>query len=223
MCNIKYSFIKKSGINTVFKDGKIVKTKPWLGDIFAFSYDKIMEKSVLPKKLNTPIVDHENYLKMLYGDIHSKEILELACGSGNLSRLISNDNKYAGLDISRGLLKRAVKNFKKAGFVESKFYQCGVNELPFEDNSYDIVITNLSLNFFPELEKTVSEIKRVLRKNGLVICSVPVPEKNENKTVIHGKLFSAQELKSIFENAEFKFEDLNHYNGAVYYFKAYSL
>lgn len=51
--------IRKNNIYYVLDDkAKIKKFKPWLGDIFAFLYDRIMQKSVFPKKFNGYIEKH---------------------------------------------------------------------------------------------------------------------------------------------------------------------
>jgi len=59
-----------------------------------------------------------------------------------------------------------------------------------------------------------------LKKNGKIICSVPVPERNKKQNVIRGKLFSENELREKFNKNGFIFETLNFKNGAILYFKA---
>ena len=45
--------------------------------------------------------------------VHEKRVLELSTGSGGAVNFLSNDNQYAGADISPGLLRKAVKKFFK--------------------------------------------------------------------------------------------------------------
>ena len=213
---IKYKY----DIYSLKKDGKELKYKPWLGDIFSSSYDFFMKKTVFPKKLNASIDKNKEFLEYKLGNIHNKNILELATGSGNLSEILPNDNRYIGLDISKGLLKIANERFLEKGFKNLRFYVCGVKQLPFKDNIFDICICNLSLNFFEELKPLINELKRVLKKKGFFFCSVPVPERKKEKSKIRGKLRSEKRLKELFEKNGFSFKSYKFHNGAILYFKA---
>ena len=212
--------IEQKGINYLIKNGSKLKFKPCLGEMFSFLYDFIMLRSVFPKKLEASIEKHTLFLKNEYMNIHNCKVLELATGSGNLSEILPCDNRYTGLDISRGLLKIAHKKFTKKDFKNFKLFLCNSEELPFENMYYDICICNLSLNFFTDLESVAREIKRVLKKQGIFICSVPVPERKKNQYNIRGKLYSESELKGIFEKNGFLFIPFDFNNGSLLYFKA---
>ncbi len=83
-----------------------------------------------------------------------------------------------------------------------------------------LLICNLSLNFFGDLNRVIEEIKRVLRNRGAFICSIPVPERNLKGSTIHGKLFSENQLKELFAMNGFRFTAYNLKNGALLYFRA---
>ena len=212
--------ITRKGISYIISNGKIISYTPWLGDLFSFLYDSIMKKSVFPKKFEASLDKHNQFLINELKRLKNKNILELATGSGNLSEFLSNDNKYSGIDISNGLLKVAYKKFRKKSFSDFRLYLCSADNIPFEDNSFDICICNLSLNFFNDVKTVINEIKRVLKNNGTFICSVPVPERNKKKSTIRGKLYTEKELKNIFETMGFEFHSNNLINGTLFYFKA---
>ena len=220
MIKKEISIVKKRGISYQLSDGKILNQKPWLGDLLSFMYDKIMEKSIFPKKFNADIKKHEEILGNLYSSIQNCTVLELACGSGNLSSLLTRNNLYSGVDISPGLIKIALKKFKAAGFDHPEFYISDAVNLPFKDGLFDICICNLSLNFFPDTAAVAEEIKRILKTGGAFYCSVPVPERKPEKSIIRGTLPSAAELETVFNEAGFSFTKYNIINGAVFYFKA---
>mgnify|MGYP006281289625 FL=1 len=71
---------------------KVRKYKPWLGDMFSFLYDRIMGKSVFPKKFNGSIERHYEILKDALKEIRSKEVLEIATGSGSAVHFLNKDN-----------------------------------------------------------------------------------------------------------------------------------
>lgn len=210
----------KKGINYLYKDGKKLKAKPWLSDIFSYFYDTIMVKSVIPKKLDASLRKHREILQKEYSAIHKSRVLELACGSGNLSKFLPADNFYYGIDISKVLLKQAYKKFNEAGYQDINLYLCDAGVLPFTKSQFDVCICNLSLNFFADLNSVIQEIKRVMRRKSILFCNVPVPERNKKGNTIHGELFSEEELKNMFEENSFTFRSSPIENGAIIYFKA---
>lgn len=179
-----------------------------------------MTKSVFPKKFEASIEKHVQFLKDELTGVHDKSVLELATGSGNMSEALPGDNIYAGIDISEGLLKIAYRKFIKADFKNLELFLCGVEELPFQDKLFDICICNLSLNFFSNLTTVIQELRRILKNQGVFICSISVPERNQKQSVIRGNLYSENELKNIFEINGFNFTSYDFRNGALLYFKA---
>ncbi len=213
--------IQKNNLFFILDDkGKIKKFKPWLGDMFAFAYDRIMHKSIFPKKFKGNISKHFEILRKEYQLIQNNIILEIATGSGFSSKLLSTNNSYTGIDISVGLLKQAVRKFKAHRFTDAEFYVSTANELPFCDQFFDIVICDLSLNFLGDLDNFIKEIKRVMKAGSVFYCSVPIPEKKDPKVIIHGNLYSENELKTHFEKFNFIFNPRSIENGALLYFNA---
>lgn len=213
--------IKKQDLYYIAQsDNRINRFKPWLGDSFSFLYDFIMKRSIFPKKFGGDISKHYEILRQELQDVHGRCVLELATGSGSAVNFLANDNQYVGTDISSGLLKKAVKNFKAAGFQEAEFYVTGADDLPFNDNIFSVCLCILSLNFFNDVKKVFQEINRVLLPDGVFICSVPVPERNTLQSTIRGTLYSEAELARICQEHGFRFDRIPCQNGALLYFKA---
>jgi len=97
-------------------------------------------------------------------------VLDLACGTGTLTILIKNTQPQAaiiGIDGDAKILEIAKTKAKESG-VEIKFDKGMSFDLPYEDASFDRVVSSL---FFHHLTrenklKTLSEVKRVLKSNG---------------------------------------------------------
>ena len=213
--------IKKIGaIHFIIKDGKVQKHKPWLGDLFTFSYDFLMEKNVFPKKLTANMADHLKKNQDVLNGLREKNILELGTGSGSICSMIDPSNHYAGIDVSKGLLNKAGKRLTNMNFQDFSLFLASAEDLPFSDGLFDWIICNLSFNFFNDAQQVVNEIKRVLNRKGQFFCSVPIPERNTKKTQIHGVLRSKEELKSLFQANEFGFTEIPPHNGAIFYFMA---
>lgn len=213
--------IKKDKIFYILQEkGKIKKYKPWLGDIFSFLYDKIMEKSVFPKKFCGTLTKHHEFLKEEYKNIHNSNVLEIATGSGVTAYLLNNDNSYTGIDISSGLLSQAVRKFGEKNFPDAEFYICGASDLPFTDEFFDVVICDLSLNFLGDPEPFIRGLKRIMKNGASFYCSVPVPERKDSKAIIHGNLMTEREIQILFERFDFTFMPRSFKNGALLYFEA---
>jgi ubiquinone/menaquinone biosynthesis C-methylase UbiE len=221
----------KSNTQVILKNGlyyivdsnnRIIRFKPWLGDSFSFLYDLIMSNSVFPKKFGADIQKHVEILAQELAGVHGKRVLELATGSGSAVHFLNKDNQYTGTDISAGLLQQAASQFRKAGFSEPEFYVVSATDLPFENNTFDLCLCILSMNFFNDIEQVFREIRRVLVPEGVFVCSIPVPEKNRLQSTIHGILFSESEYALICEKYHFKYECIAGENGALLYFSAIS-
>jgi len=97
-------------------------------------------------------------------------VLDIGCGGGFdlfcAARMIANEGKVFGIDLSEEMIEKARKNLALAG-VSNVHTQVGHSErLPFEDDEFDVVISNGVLNLSPEKQRTYSEMWRVLRPGG---------------------------------------------------------
>jgi ubiquinone/menaquinone biosynthesis C-methylase UbiE len=97
--------------------------------------------------------------------------LDIGCGTGALSEAIFRNYKPAYLccvDPSAEFLEKA----KEKKSFKADFLTGSASDLPLADNSFDIVVSGLALNFFPDLTAALSEMKRVLKKNGIIAAYV---------------------------------------------------
>ena len=213
--------IKKKGLHYIVQSGnRLTRFRPWLGDRLSLFYDLIMSSSVLPKKLGADVQEHDEILAQALAGTHGKQVLELATGSGSAVHFLSSDNQYTGTDISPGLLKQAAKHFREAGFSEPEFYVRRAEDLPFENDVFDLCLCILSFNFFSDVEMVLQEVGRVLIPGGALVCSVPVPERNRAQSRIRGVLYSEAEWQEMCQEYGFRFERFPCQNGALLYFRA---
>lgn len=100
------------------------------------------------------------------------EVLEIGCGNGELWK--KNKNKLNELhltltDISDGMLEDAKEQLKELD--EITYVRCDAHQLPFEGESFDVVIANHVLFYLHDLNQALKEIKRVLKPRGTLYCS----------------------------------------------------
>jgi ubiquinone/menaquinone biosynthesis C-methylase UbiE len=104
----------------------------------------------------------------ILGNLTGKSVLDCGCGTGGLSAALSqNGAKVTAFDLSNGMLKVAQKR-ASSWKLEIPLVESAFENLPFKDNSFDFVVGTMILHH-TELEKAVSEIKRVLKKNGRIL------------------------------------------------------
>lgn len=97
--------------------------------------------------------------------------LDIGCGTGALSKAIYVNSKPSHLsciDPSPELLVRAKERISGG----ADFSVGSVSNIPKDSSMYDIVVSALALNFFPDLTTAFSEMKRVLKPNGTIAAYV---------------------------------------------------
>lgn len=98
-------------------------------------------------------------------------VLDLACGYGYASPLFIAKN-YVGGDVSFNAVKFAQSKYNERVF-DTHFVCLNACELPFSDNSFDGIVSIETIEHLPNIEIFLSECKRVLKKNGIFVCSSP--------------------------------------------------
>lgn len=99
-------------------------------------------------------------------------ILDVGCGTGVLLSLIAEQNKdisLNGIDFSEEMIKQATQLLdKKVNLI------CGdSDDLPWNDNNFDLIICTSSFHHYPEPYKVLNEMKRVLKPAGRLIIAEP--------------------------------------------------
>ncbi|MDY2730844.1 MAG: methyltransferase domain-containing protein, partial [Erysipelotrichaceae bacterium] len=100
-------------------------------------------------------------------------ILEIGSGNGKLWKInedrIDKSLKITVSDISSGMVNDARDNLRGIDNIEFKCFDC--LSIPFDDDSFDIVIANHVMFYVSDIDKALKEIKRVLKKEGVFYCS----------------------------------------------------
>lgn len=98
------------------------------------------------------------------------EVLEVAVGTGlNLSHY-SSDITLTGLDISGPMLDMARSKAKASG-REVTWVEGDAQDLPFDDSTFDSVVSTFAMCGFADYEKALAEIVRVVRPNGRILLA----------------------------------------------------
>lgn len=97
------------------------------------------------------------------------KVLELASGNGEFWEYINDDNLDITIsDISKGMINDAYKNIKNEKY---HFLVMDFDNIEYPDDYFDVVIINHGLFYSQNINKTIKEIKRVLKKGGILYSS----------------------------------------------------
>jgi SAM-dependent methyltransferase len=101
----------------------------------------------------------------------NKKWLDVGCGTGALSEAIEQNCKPKNLtcvDPSESFIEKVKQRISITG----DFRVSSVENLPFENKSFEIIVSGLALNFFPNLDSALSELKRVSKQHGVIAAYV---------------------------------------------------
>jgi SAM-dependent methyltransferase len=96
-----------------------------------------------------------------------KHVLDLGCRYGALTQAYLSGNDVVGLDIDRDALEEAAKLGIDTCWADAE------EPLPFESASFDVVVCGELLEHLRDPDGVVAEIRRVLRRGGTLVGSVP--------------------------------------------------
>jgi ubiquinone/menaquinone biosynthesis C-methylase UbiE len=113
-------------------------------------------------------------------DLQGKEVLDVGCGTGIISLLALQKGaaKVVCGDISNYMLEMGRAKADRQGYGAERitFRQLDAESLPFEDATFDFVMTGMTLGLLPNPEKAVTEMVRVLRPGGFLSVGAHGPE-----------------------------------------------
>jgi len=132
--------------------------------------------------------------------IEGKKVLDIACGSGYGSDLLAqNGASYViGADVAEKVINQNKELYDRENL---RFEFADAENLPFEDNFFDVVVSFETIEHLHEPENFLQGAKRVLKDNGLLIISTP------NKKITSP---FTKKPQNKFHIKEYKADDLHH-------------
>jgi len=143
----------------------------------------VKQQYAMANNLNTRISIHDKYStnKMGFGNWivsnyridKGASVLELGCGTGdmwkNRESLICSCSKIILSDFSEGMVATTKDNIGSYDNIEYKVLD--IQEIPYKDATFDIVIANMMLYHVPDIDKGLTEVRRVLKRGGRFYCA----------------------------------------------------
>jgi ubiquinone/menaquinone biosynthesis C-methylase UbiE len=120
--------------------------------------------SEVAKHIETVAEDFVNRLDIKPG----MKVLDVACGSGNLAVIAAQKGAtVTGVDIADNLVEAAKQRADKLG-LDIKFEQGDAEAMPYEDDTFDVVMTMFGAMFAPRPDVTAGELVRVCKPGGTI-------------------------------------------------------
>lgn len=195
---IKYTDISK--ISPDYTD-KMNKEYNWM----AKGYDAFMIIFPLWKK----------WIKRIIPYIKGKKILEVSFGSGYLmTQYASKNYEIYGIDYNEKMLEITTKKMKKIN-IKAELSQGNVEKIPYPDNTFDTIINTMAFTGYPNEEKAMSELKRVLKKDGsLLLVDFDYPNNRNRFGYMIVRLWEKfgdiiKDLNSLLMKYNFDYKDIS--------------
>ena len=150
---------------------------------------------VLPNDERTKFLFQEHTIRYLFASqfTTSKSVLDAACGSGYGSAILSKSGatKVVGIDNSSEAIEYCEKNYKKEN-LEFKKDNCEKITL---DTTFDVVVSFETIEHLKNQDNFLTEVKRVLKDDGIFIVSTPNTDTYPSDNPFHYKEFTESEFK----------------------------
>ena len=139
-------------------------------------------------------------------------ILDIGCGGGvNVKRFLQmTDNKVYGLDYSELSVERSSRlNQKAIDDGKCEIVNGSVSDLPFDDDSFDIVTAFESVYFWPDFVNDLKEVRRVLKDDGIIFIAneaLPIEDDRRQRDfcdLLDANIYSEDELDESLREAGF--------------------
>lgn len=113
-------------------------------------------------------------------------VLDVGCGAGFdlvvAAGLVGPEGRVCGIDVTPEMAEKARDSLARAGVAHGEVSIAGAEEIPYGDESFDLVISNGVLNLSPLKEKCFQEVYRVLKPGGRlqfadIVLKGDLPEK----------------------------------------------
>jgi len=143
--------------------------KDFIKDFYSTYHDQITNK-----RINSPYIIRRKTHEEIYNSIlkyitQGMQVLDAGCGEGDLSILMAKKGAIVkAIDISKPNVAAAKKRHDTSEYYRPQFQVADSENLPFDDNSFDYVVSNHVLEHLPNIEKGVEEIYRVVKRKAFI-------------------------------------------------------
>ncbi len=120
--------------------------------------------------------------------------------------MVGNEGRVVGVDFTDAQLTKATSLAESHGIDNVEFVEASIDDLPFEDGSFDVVISNGVVNLSPVKDRVFAEAARVLRPGGRlaiadIVSATPLKEKTRRNTELWAACIAGAIPKPVYLDA----------------------
>ena len=139
-----------------------------------------------------PVFSDSGVLKQIYRAVKPTKrmnLLDLGCGPGIVTAALAPDlREVVAYDLTPEMLDQARQRCAKAALKNIRFEVGRAEQLPFENESFDGVVTRLTIHHFLDPQPVMNEVVRVMRPEGRLVVADVVSSENEEEAALHNAL-----------------------------------
>jgi len=160
---------KKGLVKGVFN--KVFKKYDMMNDLMSLGIHRIWKKNLI----------------QMMNPSNKKRLVDVACGTGDIAKLYleatNNNSKILCVDPNINMIKECKKNLKK--YKNIKWKVCSAEKLNVPDNSFDFYTISFGLRNSKNINKSLNEAYRVLKKGGRFLCLEFSKIENNNLEIVY--------------------------------------
>jgi len=160
---------KKSVVKNVFN--KVFKKYDLMNDLMSLGVHRIWKK---------------NFIQMI-NPSNKKKLIDVACGTGDIAKLYmeatNKDCSILCVDQNVNMIKECKKKLKK--YKNIRWKVCNAERLNVPDNSFDFYTISFGLRNTKDVNKSLKEAYRVLKKGGKFMCLEFSKIENNNLNIVY--------------------------------------
>ena len=116
-------------------------------------------------------------------------VLDLACGPGIVAEAVAPfARELVGVDLTPEMIRLAEQRFIDSGLTNGRFLVAPAEQLPFSDDSFDVAVTRLSLHHFLDVHRVLTELRRVMAREGMLIVADVISAEDPGEADLHNAL-----------------------------------
>lgn len=169
---------------------------------------------VLGNKVYANIIKDDKHLSLLLGLIKGhdyKKILDIGTGTGYLAFPLAEEYPLStvyGIDIAENVIAKNNEYAKENGIPNIIFQIFDGLEYPFENETFDLIVTRYAFHHFPNVKKAIQQMHKLLVPGGKVLISDPMRDEKDSERIIdefmrvkkdgHIQFYSREEIDELF-------------------------